>query len=237
MSLPRLGILNCDAIWEPLRSRHGDYTDMYVALLREAGAAFDVRAYALHEDEFPDAATDCDAWVISGSRASVFETTPWISRALRLVRDIQTSPRPQIGICFGHQLIAAGLGGEVARAPGGWGYGNIETQVWRAPVGDLAAPLRLRLFMAHQDQVTRLPPGAEVLASAPHCPNAMFVAPGGALGIQAHPEFSLAFMQEMTLEESSFLTPAERERAMRDLAAPVDSARVGQWMAAFLHLL
>ena len=210
---------------------------MYAALLREAGAVFDVRAYALHEGEFPSLPTDCDAWVISGSRASVFEPSPWIADALNLVREIHQSGRPQVGICFGHQLLAKALGGQVARAPGGWGYGNIETRVEKMPDGQAPDALQLRLFMAHQDQVTHLPPGAEALASAAHCPNAMFVLPGRSLGIQAHPEFSFAFMREMTLEESSFLTPAQQDRAMTDLAEPVDSALVGRWMAAFLRLM
>lgn len=237
MSLPRLGILSCDTIWEPLRSRHGDYPDMYAALLREAGAAFEARAYALHEGDFPALPTDCDAWLISGSRATVFEDVPWIADALTLVREIHQAGRPQVGICFGHQLLAQALGGQVARAPGGWGYGNIKTRVEKTPDGGVPEGQALRLFMAHQDQVMHLPPGAEALASAAHCPNAMFVLPGRSLGIQAHPEFSFAFMQEMTLEESTFLTPAQRERALTDLAEPVDSALVGRWMAAFLRLI
>ena len=31
-------LLACDSIWEPLRSAHGDYAEMYSAMLREAGA-------------------------------------------------------------------------------------------------------------------------------------------------------------------------------------------------------
>ena len=45
-SLPRLGILACDRVWEPLRSAHGDYAALYAGLLKRAGADFDLVEYA-----------------------------------------------------------------------------------------------------------------------------------------------------------------------------------------------
>ena len=40
-------------IWEPLRSAHGDYADMIAAILRAAGAEFELVTYAAHAGELP----------------------------------------------------------------------------------------------------------------------------------------------------------------------------------------
>ena len=232
----RLGLIACDSIWEPLRSAHGDYADMYGALLRAAGADFDLQTFAAHHGELPGDVTDCDAWLISGSRAAVYDDSKsWIAALMDFVRATHAAGRPQVGVCFGHQLLAHALGGHTGPAPAGWGIGNIDVRLRATPAG--APPLAtLNLFMAHQDQVTRLPPGARWLAEAAHCPHAAFSLDDCVLGIQPHPEFTAAFMRDMTLEASFMLPPARRAAALASYARPVDNDRVGPWLADFLRL-
>lgn len=233
---PRLGLLACDSLWEPLRSAHGDYAEMYSALLREAGADFELVTYAVHAGELPARVDACDAWLVSGSRAAVYEDLAWIARLQDFARAVYAAGLPQVGICFGHQLLAHALGGRTERAPGGWGIGNVELRLReRAPV-TAGAPSSLRLFMAHQDQVVTLPPGATWLAEAPHCAHAMFALGDRVLGLQPHPEFSAGFMRDMTLEDSFRLPAAQRERALASYEAPVDNALVGPLIADFLGL-
>lgn len=57
---------------------------------------------------------------------SVYETTPWIVRLIEFIKhallgleSAQPSVRV-IGSCFGHQVVAAALGAQVARSPLGW---------------------------------------------------------------------------------------------------------------------
>jgi GMP synthase-like glutamine amidotransferase len=95
----------------------------------------------------------------------------------------------------------------------------------------------LKLFMAHQDQVTHLPPGGLWLADAPHCAHAAFSLDDCVLGLQPHPEFSAGFMCDMTLEETFALPPAQRAHALASYTAPVDNGVVGPWIADFLGLL
>jgi len=233
---PRLGLLACDSIWEPLRSAHGDYAEMYSAMLREAGADFELVTYAAHAGELPATTDECDAWIISGSRAAVYEDRPWIAALLGFARAARDAGVPQVGVCFGHQLLAHALGGRAERAPGGWGIGNIELSL-RAPlVPEAAFPARIRLFMAHQDQVVALPPGGELLAEAAHCAHAMFRVGDRVLGIQPHPEFTAGFMRAMTAEDSFKLPTLLREQALASYGEPVDNPLVGGWIADFLGL-
>lgn len=233
-SLPRLGILACDRVWEPLRSVHGDYAELYSGLLRRGGGAFEPVEYAAWAGELPASPRVCDAWLISGSRASVFETAPWIENTADFVRATHAARVPQLGICFGHQLLAQALGGRTERAATGWGLGNVEVRMLSA-AGN-ALPPRLRLHVAHQDQVTLLPPGAERLAEAAHCENVMFKLEDHVLGVQPHPEFSAALMRDITQEKSLAVPDAVRAAALASLDEPADSALLGPWLADFLGL-
>ena len=234
--IPRLGLLACDSIWEPLRSAHGDYAEMYSAMLREAGADFELVNYATHAGAMPAHARECDAWIISGSRAGVYEDRPWIAALQDFARAALDAGVPQVGVCFGHQLLAHALGGRTERAPGGWGIGNIELELLAPPVPDAGFPARIRLFMAHQDQVVALPPGAERVAGAAHCAHAMFRIGDRVLGIQPHPEFTAGFMRAMTEEDSFKLPPPQREQALASYGERVDNPLVGGWIADFLGL-
>src|SRR5258705_284577 len=82
--------------------------------------------------------------------------------------------------------LAHSIGGRTEKAAVGWGVGAIDTQLDATP-GD-----SLLLYM-HQDQVVALPDGAVVLGRADHCPNAVLQV-GSMLGMQAHPEFSVDYV-------------------------------------------
>lgn len=230
-----LGLITCDSIWEPLRTRHGDYPDMIAHWLRAAGAVFELRAWPAHEGRLPARVDDCDAWILSGSRAGVYEDLPWIDPLKRWVRKVQAARRRQLGICFGHQLLAEALGGRTLRAPAGWGVGNMLLRL-RATTTGAPRGGALSLYMAHQDQVVELPPGATWLAETAHCAHAMFAVGDSVLGLQAQPEFTVDFMREMTSEDCFRLSPEHRAAALASYDAPVDAVAAGVWAARFLEL-
>jgi GMP synthase (glutamine-hydrolysing) len=234
--MPRLGLLVCDAIWEPLRSRHGDYPDMFDALLDAAGARFDLVPYATHRGVLPTSPQECDAWLITGSRAAVYEPAPWQAPLTACVRSIAGAGAPLVGICFGHQLLATTFGGHTMRSEEGWGLGNIEHQIHRPMPGLPRPDGPLKLHMAHQDQVLTLPPDAHIIASTAHCPQAIFTLGERILGIQGHPEFTSDFMREMTLEETLDIPPETRALALASYQSAPDLAPFAHLLADFLGL-
>ena len=60
-----------------------------------------------------DKPIDADFVVITGSRRNVSQWEDWMDDVADLIRKVEV---PMIGICFGHQIIAASLGGKVTRA-------------------------------------------------------------------------------------------------------------------------
>jgi GMP synthase (glutamine-hydrolysing) len=122
--------------------------------------------------------------IFSGGPASVHaDGAPSIDPA------IYEAGVPVLGICYGGQLIARDLGGEVAKTGRGE-YGRTDLTVSGA--GTLLAedaPAEQVVWMSHFDTITRAPDGFAVLASTPTTPAAAFESPArGFYGVQFHPE-------------------------------------------------
>jgi GMP synthase (glutamine-hydrolysing) len=121
--------------------------------------------------------------VLSGGPASVYEEgAPGIDpQVFRL-------GVPVLGICYGQQLMARSLGGEVA-ATGGREYGRTELRV--DTPGVLIADLAdgQSVWMSHGDAVTRAPEGFRVTARTEFTPVAAMEDPErGMYAVQFHPE-------------------------------------------------
>jgi GMP synthase-like glutamine amidotransferase len=232
----RIGLLQCDRLDPEDAAVDGDYDVLFEALL--AGRGLDLVRYRADQGHLPTSTTDCDGWIIPGSRLSVYDDVEWIHGLARFTERVLADDRPLVGVCFGHQMIGRVLGAPVERAPGGWNIGAIDYRLhWSAPgesaIGDPARPNSFRLVASHRDQVLELPSGAELLASAPTCPVAAFTA-GRALAIQGHPEFTAALARSLHRKRLGAVGPERVADADASLDTPLDRDRVGAWIAAAL---
>ena len=97
---------------------------------------------------------------------------------------------PVLGICYGHQLMASVLGGEVA-ATGQREYGATDLALDEGGAGALLQdlPERDTVWMSHGDAVTRAPEGFRVTARTDQIPIAAMEDPArGLYAVQFHPE-------------------------------------------------
>ncbi|MGH8999661.1 MAG: glutamine-hydrolyzing GMP synthase, partial [Acidimicrobiia bacterium] len=95
---------------------------------------------------------------------------------------------PVLGICYGSQLIAQQLGGEVARTGSGE-YGRTSLSVLSPSVLFADLPATQDVWMSHGDSITSAPPGFRVTASTPGAPVAALDDQERAVyGVQFHPE-------------------------------------------------
>ena len=123
-----IGVLQADSVREEFQADHGDYPDMFGYMLKRAGLLvlgepIDIANYNVIEDEYPRHLDECDGYIITGSRQSVYDDEPWIHRFREFLTELHAAKKKLVGICFGHQLIAEALGGKTARAKVGWGVG------------------------------------------------------------------------------------------------------------------
>jgi GMP synthase (glutamine-hydrolysing) len=138
---------------------------------------------------------DADAFIMTGSSSSVTERAPWMLRAEELLRQIVAARVPFLGICFGHQMLAQALGGEVQRNPLGREIGTV--RLARRADDPLFAglPRAFDVHETHVDAVVRPPPGAEILATTALDPAAAFRLGTRAHGVQFHPEIDADIMR------------------------------------------
>src|SRR5262249_53071629 len=120
------------------------------------------------------------ALILSGGPASVYaEGAPEVDPG---VFELGV---PTLGICYGMQLMAQGLGGRVDRAAGEFGKASVRL---RGALGRDLSEEQVA-WMSHRDSVVVAPPGATVTASSDATPIAAFEDDErGLYGIQFHPE-------------------------------------------------
>jgi GMP synthase (glutamine-hydrolysing) len=128
------------------------------------------------------------AFVITGSSSSVNERAPWMLPAEAYVRAIAGTEVPLFGICFGHQLVAQALGGEVKLNPHGREIGTVAVK--RHADDAIFEGVGTDLFVnaTHKDSVARLPAGARLLASSALEPTQAFAIGRAIRCVQFHPE-------------------------------------------------
>lgn len=231
----RVGILQCGSVAADLRPTFGDYPQMFQQLLSATAPALEFCSYDLTVGSFPDSAAECDGWLFTGGKWSVYDDADWIRRAGELAGRLLALRKPTIGICFGHQLIAAALGGRVAKASHGWGVGvhttHIELQPdWMAPAVD-----RLSLVVSHQDQVITLPPMARRLAGNDFCPYGMLQITDHVLTFQGHPEFSKDYSKALLTRRRAVIGEQAYAAGLASLAFDVHDHIAAQWIIRFLQ--
>ena len=227
----KIGLLECDDVVGRFAHIQGGYREMFAALLPE----FDFEFFAIHQDAFPKSTADCDAWIATGSKHAVYEGHAWVERAAEFLRDLKEEKRPFVGICFGHQLLAHALGGEVAKARQGWGAGVLPLEILRQEPWMQPPKHAVRIQHMHQDQVQRLPEGSVLLGRSPHCEVGMFRVGQTMLGIEGHPEFTREFGAALIDSRRPRIGNASAEEALKSLEKPNDGKTVGSWIARFIR--
>ncbi|MBL1377884.1 glutamine amidotransferase-related protein [Zobellella iuensis] len=225
----QLGLLLCDHIDPEFRRAGGDYPDLFFDRIREVMPNARLRVFDAEAGELPEPETRLDGWIISGARHDAFGDYPWLARLKCRVHELLAAGQRVAGVCFGHQLLALMHGGEVNRAPVGWGIGNHGYR-WQAGGGP-----DYRLLVSHQDQVLRLPERARLLAGSAFCPHAAFTLGERVMGVQGHPEFTPDYARFL-MERRRHRFDDERYRsAMDSIEQPHHGAEVMGMILAFLR--
>ena len=145
----------------------------------------------------PDA-DDYAGVIVTGSGAMVTERADWSERSATWLRDAAHAGVPLFGICYGHQLIAHALGGEVGENPRGREMGTYPIETTDAATDDAlfaAAPATFLAQTTHLQSVLRLPEGSINLAHSALEPHHAFRWGTRVWGVQFHPEFSATHMR------------------------------------------
>ena len=136
--------------------------------------------------------------IVTGSAAMVTERRDWSERSAAWLREAAHAGLPLFGICYGHQLLAHALGGEVGDNPAGREMGTIDLALHPQAAEDplfAGLPLRFPAQATHLQTVLRAPEGATVLAKSTQDDCHAFRWRDRVWGVQFHPEFSSTHMR------------------------------------------
>jgi GMP synthase (glutamine-hydrolysing) len=143
-------------------------------------------------DGLPDP-NSVTAAVITGSHDMVTEAPEGAESTSDWLRDLVAHRVPVLGICYGHQLLAHALGGEVGYNPQGLDVGTATIRCLPDGRDDpllSALPPTFPAYVTHAQSVLKLPHGALRLAETEFEPNQVFRVGDLVWGVQFHPEFS-----------------------------------------------
>ena len=163
------------------------YAQLIARRVREAKVYSEIVAHTISAAEVK--ARKPAAIILSGGPKSVH-----VDGAPKLDAEIYELGVPIFGICYGVQLIAQQLGGEVARG----GKGEYGRAIMRRISGakstlltdSIVGPSQdLTVWMSHFDAVTRVPEGFVATAATPDAPMAVIECVARKIwGVQFHPE-------------------------------------------------
>ena len=226
--LRKIGILICGHVRDELISKYGNYGGFFERFLSDD--AFTFKEYTVVDGSFPARTDECDSYVLTGSAHGAYENHAFIPPLENFIRKAYAKGIPQVGICFGHQILAQALGGRVEKFDGGWGLG---VQDYSIKLNDSEKTIKLNAV--HQDQVVEKPLDAKVIASSDFCKNAALVYGRKAISFQPHPEFDAEFMADLIeLRKGKSFSKRIADDALGSLNQPVENDAIADLIKSFI---
>jgi len=191
-----LVILQTGTAPDPIRNQHGNFPQMF---LRQGNLDTNqVQIVDLQAGERPLPPENYAGAIITGSRSMVTEHLDWSEFAAEWIRQAMLLDLPLFGACYGHQLMAYALGGEVDYHPAGLEVGTVEVELLPEAAQDpllCALPPRFNANLIHLQTVLTPPTSATVLARSAHDPHQILRYGPNAVSTQFHPEFTASVMR------------------------------------------
>ena len=145
-----------------------------------------------------------DGLIVSGSEHGVYDNRPWMAPLRNLLLETKKAGKPIYGICFGHQIMADTFGGKAEKSQIGNVVG-VRQFVFNTNFSNT--------YVWHKDQVTRVPPEAQVAAKAAYCAVGALSYDFPAKSVQFHPEYTEAHLRKMFERSVDYFLTSEQASA------------------------
>lgn len=191
MPLKPLLVMQTGDAPEPVRRQCGNFDEMFYRM-----AELDsISACTVHvaKGEKATSPKSYRGVIVTGSPIMVTDHETWSDRAGEWLCRAMDAGLPIFAVCYGHQLLAMSLGGNVGYHPKGESVGSFEVSL--TPQGRQDAflvdvPEVFMANMAHRQAVLTPPTGAAVLAGSDHDPYQILRYGDKVFTTQFHPEFN-----------------------------------------------
>lgn len=221
-----------------IRDRFPSYPEMFARMFASVDAGIECETVSVVKGEaLPDPAS-LEAVLYTGSPAGVYDAEPWIPSLSDFIRSAAGAKTPQVGICFGHQIMGDALGGKVVKSEKGWGVGRHIYEIVQYPDWSAApCPQQISVAVSHQDQVVIKPAAARVIARSEFTPFAGLEYGGyPALSFQCHPEFEPDYAAALYLARRVALGDEKAKAAADSISGDCDRRLLAGWIVNFLRV-
>ncbi len=204
------------------------YTELIARRIRELNVYSEVISHSTSAEDIKDKAPE--GIILSGGPASVSDQD-----APTIDADIFDLGVPVLGICYGMQLMAIKMGGEVANSSSRE-YGGSQLEINKESILFKKVPQKINIWMSHSDSVKKIPHEFHAIASTPTCNVAAFENHDKKMyGIQFHPEVSHTDFGKNIIEnfvinianvEKNWTSEIFVEKSIKRIKAEVGSSNV-----------
>lgn len=186
--------------FEEVISRHGDFEALFRQQLAPAlNEHTSLAVFDAQRDPSPPSLAGLAGIVITGSHSMVSDGEPWSEALKPWLQQALAQDVPMLGVCYGHQLMAAAFGGRSDYHSDGRESGTHEVHVTDAGRNDPLLeilPSRFLAHLTHAQAVVEKPAEAQVLARNPHDPHQALRYGARQWSVQFHPEFTAPVMRD-----------------------------------------
>jgi len=229
-----IGLLQADRHDINVENEFGTYSDMFQHLFHQVDSEINFSTYQVIDKQYPESLNECDGYLLTGSKESVYDKQPWIDTLRQFIVDVSHQDSKLVGICFGHQIIADALGGKVEKSKNGWGIGVTSSLVTESNSWMHPELKQFSLLVSHQDQVVTLPNGAVCFADNVFCPYSGFRIGRKILTFQGHPEFSVDYLKNRMLLRRKLYGEELYADALDSFKNETQHLEVARWILNFI---
>lgn len=215
--MTRINILLCDTFPGRLPSFIPNYESLFFDLFAAVGEQASYRVFQSWQGELPTEINSEELYIIPGSLDSAYDDKPWIVALMQWIEKAYSRGAKMMGVCFGHQLIARALGGEVSKYDGGFGTGIRASRVLDDDMKPYFPQGKMHLLYSHHDQVMSLPQGATLCATSDFCEIESFRMGTQVITFQGHPEFTVAYSRHLLTNCSDDIDEKVRQAGLQSL--------------------
>lgn len=218
--------------------QHGDFEQLFTRRLNEAlpsGVTLEVWDARLTSTP-PD---DIVGAVITGSHSMVSEQPSWSEALKPWLQQALADNLPLLGVCYGHQLMAAAFGGISDYHPAGRESGTHTVRLTQAGQQDplfRQLPEHFPAHLTHAQSVMQLPHGATILAHNCHDAHQALRYGPRQWSVQFHPEFSSPVMRAYIERQRAALRDQgdDPDRLLDDIRETPDATSLLQRFLGFI---
>ncbi|MCH4811808.1 glutamine amidotransferase [Vreelandella neptunia] len=179
--------------------QHGDFETLFENQLNAAlPAHLNVQVWDARRNPTAPALDTLAGILITGSHSMVSDAEPWSEALKPWLQEALANDTPMLGVCYGHQLMAAAFGGVSDYHPAGRESGTHTVRLTQAGQRDplfSQLPESFAAHLSHAQSVMQTPRDCTVLAHNSHDAHQALRYGSRQWSVQFHPEFSVPVMR------------------------------------------